>query len=237
MRFPLDRLAQRDPEYAEAVRNGLRWKISAWEVKCLYPRVCGLISLARNVGSTISRSENEMQVLLRLHHLSAAHVREDGVPWAEIKKSILRSRPPCAAKIDEMVAFVITKSDGASGQYMQYLKQFHRNGVKASARAGVPAGLYVALGDLRLQYLAMAFLETAWTCPPSGIDKKECNWVSASEVNSMCKAEGELLQRLEVAEHLLADARAYADAFFASAQHGGASSLATSREALRATRL
>ena len=104
---------------------------------------------------------------------------------------------------------------------MQYLNKFHRNGVKASARAGVPAGLYVALGDLRFQYLAMAFLETAWTCPPSGIDKKECVWVSASEVTCMCKAEGVLLQRLQVAEHLLADARAYADAFFASAQQGG----------------
>ena len=63
-----------------------------------------------------------MQVLLRLHNLSATHRKADGVvPWASIKKSILRSRPPCASKIDEMAAFVITKSGGASGEYIKYL--------------------------------------------------------------------------------------------------------------------
>ena len=36
-RFCVDRLAQRDPEYAEAVRKGLRWKIVSWEARCLHP--------------------------------------------------------------------------------------------------------------------------------------------------------------------------------------------------------
>ena len=77
------------------------------------PRVPGLISLARNVGSAIQRSETEMQVLHRMW----AMPRQQGwggdggaVPWASIKKAILRSRPPCASKLAEMVVFVIAKS-------------------------------------------------------------------------------------------------------------------------------
>ena len=122
-------------------------------------------------------------MLLRLHNLSASHKQAGGaVPWASFKKSVLRSRPPCAPKIDEMVTFVITKSGGASGEYIKYLNQFHRNGVKASVRAGVPASLYEALGSFRFQYLAMALLETAWTCPPAYIQSKECTWVSAGRL-------------------------------------------------------
>ena len=48
--FSLDRLAQRDKEYAKAVTNGLRWRVLDWKVRVLYPRVPELISLARNVG-------------------------------------------------------------------------------------------------------------------------------------------------------------------------------------------
>ena len=176
------------------------------------------------MGSTIGRTENEMQVLLRLHVLSSAHAQADGVvPWATIKKKVLRSRPPCAEKIDEMIAFVITKSGGASGQYIKYLSRFHRNGVKASARSGVPASLYEALGSLQYQYLAVALLETAWTCPKEFVNNKECSFVGAAEVNAMAKAEEKtgVLQRLRAAERLLANARAYAGAFFQKMMAGG----------------
>ena len=76
--FSIDRLELRDAEYAKAVRSGLHWKVLNWQVREKYPGVTKLISLARNVGQAINRTESEMQVLLRLHSMSVQLQTADG---------------------------------------------------------------------------------------------------------------------------------------------------------------
>ena len=188
-RFCIMRLQERDVQYAKAVREGLYWTVYNWKVRPMYPKVVSLVSNARNVGSTLNRQESEMQTLLRLHTLSVEHAQENiNVPWIQIKKSILRTRPPCAEKLGSMISFTIARSGGASGEHLQFLAAFHRNHVDASKRAGVPAALYDSLAAFPHHFLALAFLEAAWTCPPAFLRNKECTQINAAEVNTVKKA-------------------------------------------------
>ena len=116
-RFCLERVASRDKLYADAVTQGLRWKVLDWKVREMWPRVTDLIQSARNIGSTLNRKESEMQILLRLHNMSSAFELKTGgsPPWASIKRSILRTRPACADKLDAMIAFEAARSGGACG--------------------------------------------------------------------------------------------------------------------------
>ena len=187
--FSLARLEQRDPEYARAVRNGLTWNIYTWKVRVLYPKLCSLVQAARNVGATLNRKESEMQTMLRLHLMSVQQ-RDDvsGVPWASIKRSIARTRPPCVDKLGSMICFVIARSGGKASQHLNYLAVFHRNSVDASVRGGLPAAMYDSLAAFPHHHLALALLQAAWTCPAHYVKNLECAWVSAAEVSSLGKA-------------------------------------------------
>ena len=110
----LPKLRLRDPDFASAVENGLRWTVLRWQVRKLYPEVLQVIQLARNMPAQINRAETEMQGLLRLHSLaSTEQMHGADVDWKGIKKMALMSRPPWAENIDYMISFVVTKS-GAS---------------------------------------------------------------------------------------------------------------------------
>ena len=216
-RYCLERLGSRDKLYAEAVAQGLRWKVMSWKVREMHPRVPDLIQSARNIGSTLNRKESEMQILLRLHSMSAAYVTKTGgsPPWAEIKRSILRTRPACADKLDAMIAFVVARSGGATGTFLQQLSVFHRNFVEDSIRGGVPGALYSALADFTHHYLALAILKTAWTCPRENVDNLICTWVTASEVNALKNSKDEdVASRAKLAEELLSQCRVLTDPVF-----------------------
>ena len=215
-RFCLDRVGSRDELYAEAVTQGLRWKVLDWKVREMYPRVTDLIQSARNIGSTLNRKESEMQIILRLHSMSSAFELKTGgsPPWAEIKRSILRTRPPCADKLDAMIAFVAARSGGACGIFLQKLSVFHRNFVENSIRGGVPGALYNALADFQHHYLALSILKTAWTCPRADIDNLQCTWVTAAEVGALrTSKDANVASRASMAEGLLSQSRVMTDHF------------------------
>ena len=183
--YSVDALAQRDPDFAKAVLNGLPWLVYSWKVRELYPRVPDLAQQAKNVGATLNRKESEMQTLLRLHKMSSVHTNpNEDVPWATIKKAIVRSRPPCQGKLGGMVSFVIGRSGGPDGEHLRFLSVFHRNYV-ASTHSGVPMSLYEALASFPHHYLALALLETAWTCHTRYVHNGECNFIGTTEVQSL----------------------------------------------------
>ena len=109
-RYSVARLEMRDPEYALAVKSGLHWRAYKCQVRMLWPKVCGLVQSARNVGSTLNRKESEMQTLLRLHASSAKTAPGHDVPWAGIKISIMCTRPPFQEKLGAMICFAIARS-------------------------------------------------------------------------------------------------------------------------------
>jgi hypothetical protein len=99
-RMSVTKLAVRDPVMAAVVASGLHWKVLKWQVRQLYPDALKFIQTARNISSTMFRQESEIQGLLRLHNMSAEAQRAGkDIPWAAIKKSILRSRPPYSGSL------------------------------------------------------------------------------------------------------------------------------------------
>ena len=187
--FSLPRVEQRDPEFARAVRVGLSWRVYSWKVRDLYPEVPGIVQAARNLGSSLNRSESEMQTLLRLHLLSVSlKIPGSEVPWADIKREIGRTRPPCKSKLGFMIGFVIARSGGAGGEHLKYLAVFHRNFVDASVRAGLPPDVYDKLSTFPQHFLALAMLQAVWTCPVQFVKNLQCTHITANEIAALGKA-------------------------------------------------
>jgi hypothetical protein len=66
-------------------------------------------------------------------------------------------------------------------------------------RASVPAALYGALAAFPLQYMAIAILEAAFTCPAEAVKQGLCSWVSAPEVFSLARTNADTLKDAEEA--------------------------------------
>ena len=207
-RYSLELLNGRDPSFAKAVREGLRWKVIAWRVRLLYPRVLDVTQRARNANSTIMRKENEMSGLLQMHKLSASGPQP--VNWNAIKQTVFVTNPPFADKVDQMAAFVINRSGGQDGLYLKQLSIFFRNFVSSSKRPGLPSAVYLALAEFPYHYVALSLLKTCWTCPLKYAEgKAACEWIGANEIVALGKStEAKVAARLRAAESCLRHARA-----------------------------
>lgn len=204
----LAKLEQRDPEYAKAVRMGLHWKVLRASVRALYPKALPILQGARNVSGHVQRKIHEVQGLQQLHSMAALAQRQgEVVDWAAIKRAVLRSRPPFADSIDDMISFLASRSGGVDGVFLKYFQAFHRQFVNPSVRSAVPGALYGALADFRHHYLAIAILEAAFTCPPDTVKQGLCTWISPSEVAGLFRATASKPQLLSDAEEALSAAR------------------------------
>ena len=204
----VSKLAQRDPAFADVVATGLSWKVLRWEVRHLYPQALRLIQQARNIASTMNRSETEAQGLLNLHTMLAAAQRSgSAIPWQVIKKRVLRSRPPFAASLDEMIVFVVARSGGVDGKFLQNIAAFFRNHVD-STRTSIPAPVYSALANFPHQFLALAIYQAAWLSPSEAVQAGVCKGISAAEINFISKSiDPKTRQLIAVADDVLATAR------------------------------
>ena len=53
--YCLEKLKARGSLYAEAVQEGLRWRVLSWQVREMYPRVPDIIQAARNIEVILNR--------------------------------------------------------------------------------------------------------------------------------------------------------------------------------------
>lgn len=208
-RLSTDKISKRDAEFGKAVREGLRWHVLSHEVRTRFAAALPVLQAARNVAGHVHRGENEVQAMCRLHAMAAAQqARGEAANWVPIRRAVLRTRPPFAERLDELVAFVAGKSGGANGDFLAYMASCHRLFVDPSTRTGLPAPLYAVLADFRMQYLAMAFWLTAYTCPPEHVRHGMCSWVTGTEVASLAKSKDlEVSRRVSEAEAALKEAR------------------------------
>ena len=210
--YNMARIGSRDEGLAQAVTNGLTWKVYSWRMRVWYPSVPDLLQTARNMASTTLRKQSEIQGLLRLHNHSVLTkgLVASGIPaWHIVKASIMKTRPSFADKLEAMIAFVATKSGGDGGEYLQYLSRWHSNFVKSSQRGGVPGSLYKALASCPCQFLSFAIMEAAWSCPRGSVRNLECQWVTAGDVGLVTRAvEAKKPCKVSAAEMVLSDARA-----------------------------
>jgi hypothetical protein len=203
------KIGRRDKKFADAVATGLNWKVIRWQVRFQYPAAIQLIQQARNVAGTMTRLETEMQGLLRLHSAASLYQTQDlDIPWALIKKRVLRSRPPFAASINELAHFVMSRSGGTTGVFLKHLASFVRNHVK-SDRTALPAPVYAAVANMQHQYVSLAVWQTAWMVPGEQVQAGVCRGITAGEINQLAKAvDTETVNLLRTAEEMMSYARA-----------------------------
>ena len=205
--FSLDVIRRKDPVYAQAVTQGLTWRVLKWQVRAMWPRALQIIQSARNVPATMNRKVSEMQGMSQLHSLSAAvHARGDKPNWPDIKRAVLLSKPAWGEYVDDLILFVAAKAGGPKGTFLEGMKRFFRQVVDTSLRSSLPGGLYAQLADFPWTFTALALWVTAYTCPKDHIRNGHCTWVTVSEVRTLSWPDSKA--KCILAEECLMEARA-----------------------------
>ena len=128
-RFSLPVIGRKDPVFAQAAEQGLKWRVIRWQVRKLWPRALQIIQAARNVPAAMNRRVSEMQGLCQLHSLAAAAMGSGDKPdWPTIKRAVLRSNPAWGEYIDDTILFVAAKSGGVEGTLLESMKRFSGSG-------------------------------------------------------------------------------------------------------------
>ena len=191
----------KDKEFAKAVRRGLTWTVLSHEVRTRFPTFLTLVQSARNVSQQVGRVEHEVQMMLRIHRLASVQQRQGLEPqWEAIKAAVLRSRPPCAPDLPQLIAFVASCAGGVDAPFLHGLVEFHRLCVNPDARK-ICGGFFQSVADnlASAPYIALAMVKAQYTCPKDKVNRhKECAWISEKEVSTLSKQ-----QRLDDAEQEL----------------------------------
>lgn len=204
--FSLDVIRRKDPLFAQAAEQGLKWRVLKWEVRVMWPRALQIIQAARNVPAAMNRKVSEMQGMSQLHSLSAAvHARGDKPNWPDIKRAVLLSKPAWGDYVDDLILFVAAKAGGPKGTFLEGMKRFFRQWVDTSLRSSLPGGLYAQLADLPWTFTALAIWVTAYTCPKEHVRAGHCTWVTVSEVKMLGWPDSRA--KCVLAEDCLRDAR------------------------------
>ena len=179
---------------------------SRWHTQSL-PTSVSAGEAGRNTESTMLRSETEMAGLMRLHSLAAKHPLQDthaGPDWDKIKGEVMRSRPPYARYLNDMIAFVVARAGGSDGTHLAYLKTFYSKWVNPSVRGSLPGVVFKALADFPCHYVALALYVTAYMCPATMIQDRKCVGVTVSDIAKLVR---DKMDHVRTAEALLSAIR------------------------------
>ena len=67
-KLSVGKLELRGKPYAEACRRGVKCKVLKHIASQRYPRVASILQAARNTVKKVEQSENEVQIMLRMHN-------------------------------------------------------------------------------------------------------------------------------------------------------------------------
>ena len=128
--------------------------------------------------------------------------RTNSPDWVEIQKKAVRNLPVWKDEVADLMCFVVGKSGGPSGHFLQWLKKFHSTFVRGGRR--VHGSVYGALADFPHMFSAYAILAAAYSCPAEKMKYGVCEWFGAAAVNRQ-KKEAEQ-PKWRTIEKVLADA-------------------------------
>jgi hypothetical protein len=174
-RLNLEKIREKDPVFAAAVQDGIKWMVIPASVLTEFPSMASLVQAAGNASGQVAKGEHEFQVLRKIHNawwgeharLASSANPNPRVSFADVKEKVLRSKPPCAASVPSMYSFVLTCGGGKSACFLRETELF----VKANApsnRTTAP-DLYDALsvdfkGSEQCIRFRHAVLKLAYTC-------------------------------------------------------------------------
>ena len=131
-----DVIAQKNPKFANLIRNGIRWFVLMWQLEFLYPGLFELMSQARNVFQAIGRVSREVQGISdMIHGIKTQMDAGEVFNLARIKKAILRSRPWYGEYMNDYYCFVFAKGGGSEGIEWQRFVLKHTAFVTPSLRS------------------------------------------------------------------------------------------------------
>ena len=202
--WSLERIARmpHGDKFVFAITNGIRNKVIRHPVRSQRPHFLSVLMDARNTAGHVQRAVTEFQILLDMHR-SYKHQTRSGCDanWEAIKRAVLRTRPPCADIIDDLVFFLIKKSDGADAAYL-------KDGDMFASRFGgarrLPGALYVAAANLKEPNVAVACMKLAITCDKAYLFNQVCGWVQARDFSSLASAKG--IKLVATAQEILEEA-------------------------------
>ena len=129
-RLSLEKVVRKDSAFAEAARKGLVWTVLSSKCRSHFPKLRGLVQQAYNAGHSVVRSENEVQIMLRMYNMAVEQQKRTGhIDWKPIHRRIRSMKPPCEDDLWEMCLFIADVSGGMDGEYLHELVAFHRCGL------------------------------------------------------------------------------------------------------------
>lgn len=120
----LAKLAESDPQYYKACKDGLCWTVISSIVSNTFKDLPLLIQSSQNVSSHLSRTESELQLLRKIWQavVSAHQVGVSSVVWTDISRQVLRSKPTLGASAPTLFAFALKFSGGVHGKMLARAK-------------------------------------------------------------------------------------------------------------------
>ena len=190
-RFCVSKIERYDAPLASAVVRGLNWTVLKAEVGERFPTLPKLLQQARNAPGSACRLENEVQVMLSMQQqASAEQALTGGNPdYDRIMNAVARTKPPCADDLKELLRFVVVCSGGSDGALLKDLADFHREGVQSENRS-VRGIFFKDVADWnvgKVFFLKIALVKTQYTCPDTRVVRKECLYISSSDMASAAK--------------------------------------------------
>ena len=186
--YSLERMKVTCPAHHEAIVKGMLWRVLKWPVRKHRRNLFTIYVEANNVAGHMQRAVSSVEVIFSFYERAAAAQAKNTEPqWANIKAAVLRSKPPCASMVDDLVYFAVKRSGGADGAGIRDLKAFFRLFVQTHKRE-VPGDVWSACADMTHAWAASAIVKALVTCPTEHIKHRMCEWFSASAVKTL-KAE------------------------------------------------
>ena len=81
-----------------------------------------MLSEAFNTAGNINRRPDMIQTLKKIHTHAASFLNSDkAIDWLAVKRTVEKSKPPCANILGEMCQYVLRVSGGRDGKFLDKL--------------------------------------------------------------------------------------------------------------------
>jgi hypothetical protein len=202
-RFSLAKLRERKPQHADAVDNGIRFKVIRYDVIKLCPRLASYVQEAYNMGHSVAQQESCFQVVRKIYVEAAKYQKaKKPVQWTNIKNRVAATRPMHAIHVDGYAAFVQKHVD-ADGVMLQRLGAYLK---RVPAKAAIKGALFKALSEVNgtpeyIEAIIMAMYH------PGKAAFVKAGWSSLIASPDILKLDSSLAPRVAQATKLMVDAR------------------------------
>jgi hypothetical protein len=172
---------RKDAMLADIIDDGLQWQVFPWDVAESYPLVPQIFQSACNTEQQVQEGEGWVQMLLKIN-ARASEMRKNtskNVSNDDIKRAVLRSQPPRAESVPDMVDFDQKWGGGDGGYYVKNIALFCK-------LHGIPPDRHVS----NRHFKALAALDFGLDAPAMAVNAVLKRIVISDKVQDGCAIYG-----------------------------------------------